>query len=76
MRGLIHQRKGQQMNINYAIANAIHSAIVNEALIDSHLLLDDENYTSLLTNLINKDYQNIDSQSIKASLLDYVNNNY
>jgi hypothetical protein len=64
------------MNINYAIANAIHSAIVNEALIDSHLLLDDENYTSLLTNLINKDYQNIDSQSIKASLLDYVNNNY
>jgi hypothetical protein len=76
LRGLIHQRKGQQMNINYAIANAIHSAIVNEALIDSHLLLDDENYTSLLTNLINKDYQNIDSQSIKASLLDYVNNNY
>jgi|LauGreDrversion4_2_1035121.scaffolds.fasta_scaffold1010666_1 hypothetical protein len=64
------------MNINYAIANAIHSAIVNEALVDSHLLLDDENYTSLLTNLINKDYQNIDSQSIKASLLDYVNNNY
>jgi hypothetical protein len=64
------------VNINYAIANAIHSAIVNEALIDSHLLLDDENYTSLLTNLINKDYQNIDSQSIKASLLDYVNNNY
>jgi hypothetical protein len=64
------------LNINYALANAIHSEVVNEALIDSHLLLDDENYTSLLTNLINKDYQNIDSQSIKASLLDYVNNNY
>ena len=64
------------MNINYSLANAIHSAVVNEALVDSHLLLDDENYTSLLTNLINKDYQNIDSQSIKASLLDYVNNNY
>ena len=64
------------MNINYAIANAIHSAVVNEALIDSHLLLDDENYTSLLTNLINSDYQNIDTQSIKASMLDYVNNNY
>jgi hypothetical protein len=64
------------MNINYAIANAIHSAIVNEALVDSHLLLDDNNYTSLLTNLINNDYQNIDTQSIKASMLEYVNNNY
>ena len=64
------------MNINYALANAIHSAVVNEALVDSHLLLDDENYTSLLTNLINNDYQNIDTQSIKASMLDYVNNNY
>ena len=64
------------MNINYALANAIHSAVVNEALVDSYLLLDDTNYTSLLTNLINNDYQNIDTQSIKASLLDYVNNNY
>jgi len=64
------------MNINYALARAIHSAVVNEALVDSHLLLDDTNYTSLLTNLINNDYQNIDTQSIKASMLDYVNNNY
>jgi hypothetical protein len=76
LRGLINQRKGQQMNINYAIANSIHSLVVNEALVDSHLLLDDYNYTNLLTNLINKDYTNIDTQSIKASLLDYVNNNY
>ena len=64
------------MNINYAIANAIHSAIVNEALIDSHLLLDDENYTSLLTNLINKDFENVDIEAIKASLFNYINDNY
>jgi hypothetical protein len=64
------------INSNYALANAIHSAVVNEALIDSHLLLDDHAYTSLLTNLINRDHLNVDSQSIKASLLDYVNNNY
>tara|TARA_R110002126_G_scaffold130574_1_gene274070 strand:- start:334 stop:528 length:195 start_codon:yes stop_codon:yes gene_type:complete len=64
------------MNINYAIANSIHSLVVNEALVDSHLLLDDHAYTSLLTNLINKDHMNVDIQLIKASLLDYVNNNY
>ncbi len=64
------------MNINYAIANAIHSAIVNEALIDSHLLLDDTNYTSLLTDLINKDHKNVDTRAIKELMLDYVNNNY
>jgi hypothetical protein len=64
------------INSNYALANAIHSEIVNEALIDSHLLLDDYNYTRLLTDLINKDHLNVDSQSIKVSLLDYVNNNY
>jgi hypothetical protein len=64
------------INSNYALANAIHSEVVNEALIDSHLLLDDYNYTRLLTDLINKDHLNVDSQSIKASLLDYVNNNY
>ena len=64
------------INSNYALANAIHSEVVNEALIDSHLLLDDYNYTRLLTDLINKDHLNVDSQSIKVSLLDYVNNNY
>jgi hypothetical protein len=64
------------VNINYAIANAIHSAIVNEALIDSHLLLDDTNYTSLLTDLINKDHKNVDTRAIKELMLDYVNNNY
>lgn len=64
------------MNINYALANAIHSQIVNEALIDSNLLLDDNNYTSLLTDLINKDFENVDIEAIKASLFNYINDNY
>lgn len=64
------------MNINYALASAIHSQVVNEALIDSNLLLDDSNYTSLLTSLINKDFENVDMESIKASLFNYINDNY
>ncbi len=64
------------MNINYSLANAIHSAVSNEALIDSHLLLDDNNYTSLLTDLINKDFENVDIEAIKASLFNYINDNY
>ena len=64
------------MNINYALANAIHSSVVNEALIDGSLLLDDSDYTSLLTSLMNEDFQNVDTQSIKARLLDYINSTY
>jgi hypothetical protein len=64
------------LNINYALANAIHSEVVNEALIDSHLLLDDYSYTRLLTDLINKDHKNVDTRAIKELMLDYVNNNY
>jgi hypothetical protein len=64
------------LNINYALANAIHSEVVNEALIDSHLLLDDYSYTRLLTDLINKDHKNVDTRAIKELMLEYVNNNY
>jgi len=59
------------MNINYSLANAIHSMVVNEALVDSNLLLDDNNYTSLLTDLINKDFENVDIEAIKASLFNF-----
>lgn len=59
------------------LASAIHSIIVNEALVDSNLLLDDSNYTSLLTDLINgKDFDNVDIEAIKASLFNYINDNY
>jgi len=64
------------MNINYSIANIIHNSIVNEALVDSHLLLDDNNYTSLLTRLINRNPRQVDIEAIKAELLEFVNNNY
>jgi hypothetical protein len=64
------------INSNYALANAIHSEVVNEALIDSHLLLDDYSYTRLLTDLINKDHKNVDTRAIKELMLEYVNNNY
>lgn len=50
--------------------------VVNEALVDSNLLLDDNNYTSLLTDLINKDFENVDIEAIKALLFNYINDNY
>lgn len=59
------------------LANVIHSIVVNEGLVDSHLLLDDSNYKSLLTDLINgKDFDNVDIESVKASLFNYINDNY
>ena len=64
------------LNVNYALARVIHSQVVNESLIDSHLLLDDSGYTRLLTDLINKDHKNVDSKAITESMLNYVNNNY
>ena len=64
------------LNLNYALARVIHSQVVNESLIDSHLLLDDSGYTRLLTDLINKDHKNVDSKAITESMLNYVNNNY
>ena len=64
------------INSNYALANALHSEVVYESLIDSNLLLDDSNYTSLLTDLINEDHRNVNCSAIKVSLLNYVNENY
>jgi len=64
------------MNINYALARSIHSMVVNETLIDSHLLTDDDGYTNLFTSLINADHTNVDQLAIKSQLIEYVNNNY
>ena len=64
------------LNVNYALASVIHSAVVNESLIDSNLLLDDRDYTSLLTDLINENHSSVDTEAIKESMLNYVNNNY
>ena len=47
------------MNVNYAIANAIHGNVVSQSLVDSNLLIDDQGYTSLLTSLINANHTNI-----------------
>lgn len=63
--------------MNKMLANSIHSIVVNEALVDSHLLLDDSNYKSLLTDLINgKDFESIDIEAVKTSLFNYINDNY
>ena len=63
--------------MNKMLANTIHNIVVNEALVDNHLLLDDSNYRSLLTDLINgKDFDNVDIEAVKASLFTYINDNY
>lgn len=64
------------MNINYSIANMIHSSVVNSTLVSGNILLDDEHYPAMLTNLINENHANVDTQGIIDKLVDYVNNNY
>lgn len=64
------------LNVNYALAGVIHSLVVNESSVESNLLLDDKDYTSLLTELINENHSSVDTEAIKESMLNYVNNNY
>lgn len=64
------------MNINYALANAIHSQVVANTCVDSYLLTDDNEYTSLLTKAINENHQNVDTAKIVSILCDYVNSIY
>jgi hypothetical protein len=66
------------MNVRLQLGTVIHSYVVNESLVDGSLLIEDDNYTSLLTKLLNKekDMINLNSQAIKEELLSYVNNNY
>lgn len=66
------------MNVRTQLARVIHNQVVNESLVDSHLLLDDDNYGKLITKLINSEENmvNLNSESIKNELLNYVNNNY
>ena len=68
--------KGNKMNINYSIANMIHSSVVNSTMVSGNILLDDEHYPAMLTNLINENHANVDTQGIIDKLVDYVNNNY
>lgn len=68
--------KGIKMNINYSIANMIHSSVVNSTLVSGNILLDDEHYPAMLTTLINENHANVDTQGIIDKLVDYVNNNY
>lgn len=68
--------KGYKMNINYSIANMIHSSVVNSTMVSGNILLDDEHYPAMLTNLINENHANVDTQGIIDKLVDYVNNNY
>ena len=64
------------MNLNYALANMIHSQVIANTSIESGLLIDDDQYTRLLTKSINDSFQNVDTDKIVGILTDYVNSIY
>ena len=61
------------MNLNYQIANAIHSMVVNATFVANHLLVEDEAYVGMLADKVNA---NEPMQSIRDSLIEYVKSNY
>jgi hypothetical protein len=61
------------MNLNYQIANAIHSMVINATFVANHLLVEDEAYVGMLADKVNA---NEPMQSIRDSLIEYVKSNY
>jgi hypothetical protein len=61
------------MNINYQIANTIHSQVVGSTCVAPWLLVEDETYVSTLADMVNS---GASMDDIKEKLVEYVNNNY
>ena len=61
------------MNVNYQIANAIHSQVVNATFVAPWLLVEDEGYVGTLADMVNS---GASMDEIREKLIQYVNNNY
>lgn len=66
------------MNVRLQLSNVIFSQVVNNTCVDRDLLLDDNGFTSLFTNLINQEPEmvKLNSSKIVDALTNYVANNY
>ena len=66
------------MNVRIALANSVLSQVIGSTCVDKGLLLDDDGFCSLLTNLINskEEVKNLDLSVISDELTQYVNANF
>jgi len=66
------------MNVRIALANSVLSQVIGSTCVDTGLLLDDNGFCSLLTNLINSkdEVKNLDLSAISNELTQYVNANF
>ena len=66
------------MNVRIALANSVLSQVIGSTCVDKGLLLDDDGFCSLLTNLINsnQEVKNLDLSVISNELTQYVNANF
>jgi|APFre7841882654_1041346.scaffolds.fasta_scaffold300236_1 hypothetical protein len=66
------------MNVRLQLSNVIFSQVVGNTCVDRDLLLDDNGFTSLFTNLINQEPEmvKLNSSKIVDALTNYVANNY
>ena len=64
------------INIRYSLANAILCNVESSTSVDRNLLLEDNGFTSLLTDLINGNLKELSIEGVTSRLTDYVNNNY
>ena len=66
------------MNVRLQLSNVIFSQVVGNTCVDRDLLLDDNGFTSLFTNLINQEPEmvKLNSSKIVDDLTNYVANNY
>jgi hypothetical protein len=64
------------MNVRIALANSIFAQVEQATTVDRDLLLDDNGFTKLFTNLINGNLKELSTQDVINQLTNYVNNNY
>jgi hypothetical protein len=66
------------MNVRLQLADVIFSQVIGNTCVDRNLLLDNNEFTSLFTSLMNSKQEMIelDSSKIVNTLTDFVNNNY
>ena len=66
------------MNVRLQLSNVIFSQVVGNTCVNRDLLLDDNGFISLFTNLINQEPEmvKLNSSKIVDALTNYVANNY
>jgi hypothetical protein len=64
------------INVRLAFANSIFAQVEANTTVDRNLLLEDNGFTKLFTDLINGNLKELSSKEAINQLTSYVNNNY